>query len=192
MKADKTQEWRINIDTDKLIKPMAKTAFITGLIISGVITASMYFEQYSWSYQSPIIFQSPIVVSKRDNNISLPVVPSVEAQEVEISQESQPETGPDINKMVDGIHALESSRGNNKAGLAGYCEALGMTNEYGYSPDTKHCFKTKQQAHDRIVEWVHDHLPQFDNDEAMTMCFYNTGKELESCEYYINYLKLGN
>lgn len=81
MKKEKQKEFMLDIElnTKKYIVLFAATA---GIITAGIITASLYFNAYKWTYQSPVIIrlQSPVIISKRAAVLISPV-PVAQAQE---------------------------------------------------------------------------------------------------------------
>lgn len=80
MKKEKEIKIDIELDTKKYI---VAGSIIAGLIVSGVVTASLYFNVYKWNYRTPIILQSPVVITKR-------VEPVVEVDQVQ-AEEVTPE-----------------------------------------------------------------------------------------------------
>jgi hypothetical protein len=95
-----------------------------------------------------------------------------------------------IPQIVDGIHLLESSRGKAKVGLQAICEAQGKSNEYGYGGMAmKKCFDSHEEATKHVAWWVARHLDEFDGSVGKTLCYYNLGEKVETCQYYQNYKK---
>ena len=78
--------------TKKKVLPLkrlkaVKVGFKTGLGILSVIGVSIYFNEFKWSYQSPVVFQSPVVVERRQQVLgasSITPTPTPKAVPVEI------------------------------------------------------------------------------------------------------------
>lgn len=64
--------------TSRRIKAV-KTGLKLGLVLGSIAFASIYFEEFSWSYRTPIILQSPVVVSRRSEvaGVMIEVTPTV-------------------------------------------------------------------------------------------------------------------
>lgn len=172
-----------------------KAGVYTGLAIGAMVATSIYFEHYRWSYQSPVIIklQSPLIIEARGQGLISPQ--PVQAQEATPAATPSPSPTPQaikpqVSELVKAIHTLESSNGTNKAGLVGYCESQGKTNEYGYRPYAKHCFNSEAEAQAKIAEWLIIHLDKFGGDVAKTLCYYNLGEAQVNCKYYQDYLNL--
>lgn len=83
--------------------------------------------------------------------------------------------------FIDHIWERESGRGTNLAGLAGRCAAKGMTNEFGYYPQGKWCFKTFAEAVTRIERWREKEAGGLSDSQAL--CYYNGAGKVNSCAY---------
>lgn len=94
-----------DIDAKKIQKKLIKGSIIGGLLVGSVIGASIYFNHYKWSYQSPVLiqFQTPVIIQKRDELVS-PIIEEVEntiAPEVEASTGEEVETRSPSQKLVE-------------------------------------------------------------------------------------------
>jgi len=179
----------------QLLKRKAVELGITSAITTAfIVGSSIYFEVYQWNYQSPLLItiQSPLVVTKRTHELvsPQPVQAATQSAVIEVQEVESMTTSKTVAGLVKAIHKLESSQGRNKAGLAGYCESLGKTNEYGYNASNNYCFDTPEEAEARVTRWVDEHLKQFNGDVARTLCFYNLGESQVNCKYYQLFLGL--
>lgn len=96
-----------------------------------------------------------------------------------------------IQNMLQFIHTAETGRGTNKNphALHNYCKSMGKSNEYGYGGMArKICFTDHAEATARINRWLDEHLTEFGEDVAKTLCYYNLGKKEINCTYYQKYL----
>lgn len=84
------------------------------------------------------------------------------------------------NDIERKIYRLESSEGKNDS-----CKQKGLYNGYGYIPGT--CYTSHLEVRALVQGWIKNHqsmgLPQM-------LCYWNSGKASENCEYYQKYLKL--
>lgn len=111
-------------------------------------------------------------------------VETVYAAEAETRAETIQTTSYSVDQIVDGIHALESSRGTAGIGLQAICESRGMWNELGYGGmKMKRCFKSKEEGISVVKDWLNRHLDRFGGDVDKTLCWYNEGLEKSSCGY---------
>ena len=125
--------------------------------------------------------------AKHHNSIISPVG---QAQAIEPAPVTEYQT-IDLLEMLDGIHMLESSRGKAKIGLQGYCEAQGLSNEYGYGGmKMKLCFRNHNEARGRVLLWLAEKMEQFNNNPGLTLCYYNLGEKVTDCQYYQDYLSI--
>lgn len=83
--------------------------------------------------------------------------------------------------FIDHIWLRESGRGKNQSGLAGYCAAKGMSNEFGYYPQGKWCFATFAEAVARIERWREKEAGGLSDSQAL--CYYNGAGKINSCAY---------
>ncbi len=166
----------------------------TGLLVGSLFMVNAFFMNHYFEFKSPIIFQSPITLHTREVALLSPITNDfvIHAQEVP-PQPVKEVVSPNIEGMVKAIRQLESSNGTAKEGLAVYCKKKGMSNEYGFGGmQLMHCFKDNDEATLRVTRWIKEKIVQFDNDEVRTMCYYNLGKDVKTCEYGNNYLSMKN
>lgn len=105
--------------------------------------------------------------------------------------------GVSVDDIVDKIWALESGRGTNggPGSLQYYCEQRGGWNELGWGGmkgvnGVKICFKNKEEGFARVIRRINDLYEKYDGNLATTLCMYNQGKTLKTCQYYQDYLDL--
>jgi len=107
----------------------------------------------------------------------------IETQEVDLKN---------ITWFWDIIWNSESTRGTNNTpgSLAYYCEQKGMWNELGFNPQGKQCFNDKDHAKIRLALWIADNCKSKSKDQCL--CFYNTGRHIDTCAYSQGNLSLAN
>lgn len=184
------------IDWKNVKKRAIKMSIGAGLIVGGIITASIYFQHYKWTYQSPILIkiQPPVVIEKIDNKVvsQLPTEVVTEVKVAEPTPTPTPEPVEDnIQKMLNYIHKAESTQGKNNTpgALHLICRNQGKWNELGYGGmDLKICFNSEEEGMAKVGDWLKRHLERFDGDVAKTLCYYNLGEEQINCKYYQEYL----
>lgn len=113
------------INKRKVQRQAITTAIVAGVTCAGVVTASLYFNTYKWSYQSPVILQSPVIIERRSAELVSPLV-EVQAQTAPSATESAavatPTPQPQSN-MLEGEASYYS-----KAGCLGCSPTLTMAN----------------------------------------------------------------
>lgn len=73
-----------------------KIGVISGMIVGGIVASSIYFQNYKWTYQSPVVIQlqNPVVITKITGEMVSPlpeqVVTEVEAKEPEPTPTPEP------------------------------------------------------------------------------------------------------
>lgn len=92
-----------------------------------------------------------------------------------------------FGEVLDGIWTLESTRGANTSGHHKYCDAIGMSNEFGYGALDKFCFHSFQESVEYLSERIESDL--MDKSLTETLCYYNTGR-VGDCDYAIAYKSL--
>lgn len=98
----------------------------------------------------------------------------------------------DPKYFFDIIRRYESGNGtnDNPRALHNVCKAKGMSNEIGYSPQTKFCFGDLEESQLYVAYYVKK------NCEAMPLanclCLWNTGKATDRCAYADGNLSLAN
>jgi hypothetical protein len=85
-------------------KDVIKTSVLLGSFTSVIIVSSVYFKIYKWTYRTPIIFQSPIVVEKLTEEVMASEVEEAE-EVVEPTPTPKPKTVEDIIKLEWGTDA---------------------------------------------------------------------------------------
>lgn len=83
------------VNWKKIKKTAIKSGIGAGLIAAGIVSASIYFQNYKWTYQSPITInlQTPLKIEKIDPQILLSPIPEV-APEAE-AKEPEPTPTPE-------------------------------------------------------------------------------------------------
>jgi len=189
-------------DVKDIKKATIKVASISGLVLGLVISASVYFQHYRWNYQSPILvsFQTPLIVTKIETQEVVEITPEasiVEAKEVEPRDERKffVKNGETIgdsaiakadNKWILWrVYALESSRGNNDG-----CKYMGKFNGFGYRQNSfEHiCFDEFEEVVGYVDAWFNKQLETKTLEQ--TLCLYNQGKLMDSCEYSNKFMSL--
>lgn len=77
---------------------------------------------------------------------------------------------------------LESTRGAAPSGHHVYCRNNGGWNEIGYNPQGKFCFKSKEEAQQKVENWFKN---KFDKGftVAEAACMWNIGVKTGDCPY---------
>ena len=97
---------------------------------------------------------------------------------------TKPETsGVDSNKFFNIIRKHESNNGKdtNPVAIHNYCRSKGMWNEIGYSPSTKYCFTDEKEARLFVAYYLKKNCDNMTLDQSL--CYWNTGKIVNSCAY---------
>jgi hypothetical protein len=149
--------------------------FFAFLFLSSVVTRAGW-RFYTKLASSPLV--APVVEFPKLSLVS--VVQAKEAVEV-------PKKGLNVAWVVDGIHMLETSKGTAPRGRHVTCKNKGLSNEYGYNPGQ--CFATHEEATNVVKSWVKRQYARF-NDLNTTLCYYNTGKVLSTCQYSQDFHKV--
>lgn len=161
--------------------------FLAGLVALGALATlfSVYFDKYKWT------FQTPLKIEQRKEAVK-PVVSVAYAKEPDPTPEPlKGDQGSTIEQLMDGIWFNESTRGKNQTGLAEYCTSKGQWNEIGMGGmKLKKCYKDAKEGFADLRNWLTQRLPNFNNNEAVLLCYYNTGNILlkgQTCKYYTDY-----
>jgi len=164
--------------------------FIAGMILmAGIYEFGMWFFD-NYRLRSPL--QNPIVpldISPVNEDNTKTVIPMPSPSKTPL--ESRIYRGKPLSKVeivksskypkfIDHIWIRESSRGNNTAGLAGYCNKKGMSNEFGFAVSVNHCFSDFSSSVKRLEKWYENHENLTYNKK---LCFYNSGIKTDSCAY---------
>lgn len=131
------QKLKIHIPEEnwkKIEKILIKAGIISGLVIGGLIAASIYFRVYKWTYQSPIVLklQSPLKIEKIDHQKLISPIPDIvepaEAKELEPTPTPEPvSTAPEpvgehqkmVYDLITEIWGEEADLGHRMA----FCES---------------------------------------------------------------------
>jgi len=163
-------------------KSILPATIATGMIIGTLLKGQIHQPNY-------------ISVRFEDNHYTVQATESATVvanltTQVQAAEPPEPQK-PNIEKLLNYIHKAESTEGKNKTpgALHLYCRAKGEWNELGYGGMAlKLCFKDEAEGRAKVGNWLERHLAQFDNSEAMTLCYYNLGEKQVNCKYYQNYL----
>ena len=151
-----------------IIFGLASFFFLLACSIYGVWS---FFNTYS--LQSPILFQSPIVARQKTIEIISPVGSKSASMII------------DLGQIADRIYTLESSGGKNDG-----CRKLGLFNGYGYQQNSNDwkCFTSHEEVRQQVIVWLEDHIAKYGLEKSL--CIYNRGINETGCTYAINYQSL--
>lgn len=92
----------------------------------------------------------------------------------------------DYEDLADRIFQLESSSGRNDG-----CKREGLVNGYGYRQNSRSrkCYDNQTEVRNIVIGWFKKHL-ESGMDLATTVCYYNTGYKINTCNYYNNYINI--
>jgi len=125
--------------------------------------------------QSPVILESIPAEAQEPTEATTPTP--------EAMQEPQKDENPDISEIVRKVYQLESSSGKNDD----KCHRIGKHNGYGYRQGTNRnfCLNSDDEVKALVIDWFTTNLKN--KTTAQALCYYNTGKATDTCEYYQNY-----
>ena len=162
-------------------------------------TVTWWNNTYEW--QRPVYVFSPLV--KKGQKIELIDIKDVEKiidEGIKKKNESKKQSGVikeviakeniDYLKFFETIWDKESGKGTANAGHHIYCRNRKTWNEIGYSPQAKYCFENKTEAIITIKEWVENKCSNKTFDSCL--CWWNEGKDKETCPYSDGNLSLAN
>ena len=89
-----------------------------------------------------------------------------------------------VLQIVTGIYQLESSSGR----AFDPCSIKGMYSGYGYASN-RVCFASHAEAQAVVADWVERRLIK-GYTVPQLLCEYQSGKRVDSCDYYQHYLRL--
>lgn len=146
-----------------------KTNDYIGAVVAGLL-AGMILGITLYRASQPVVTspQPPQSTIKQGESI----VKVVEAKEESMAE-----------RMFNITRHHESSWGTNKnpVALHNYCKKLGKWNEIGYSPKTKFCFGSQEEA----KKYMDYYVTRYCSNKSLTscLCYWNTGKNVETCAY---------
>ena len=177
--------------------------FLSALIVIAVFgllaLINSFFNKHYFTFQTPIIIQSPILLHQRETEVASEIV--------EIAKAIEPTPTPDPwyylptdrtitnreiaqadNKYILwSVYRLESSRGKNDG-----CKNSGKFNGYGYGQSTFswNCFDTFEEVTRLVDKWFNTRKAEgYTLSEAV--CYYNTGiKQQSDCDYLTKFNSL--
>lgn len=158
----------------KIIVIASAVIAVIAVIIIAIIVISNWFNKHELTFRDPII--SPIVITKR-------LTPSEIASEVKTDLALSDKREADLSKVVNGVYGLESTYGKNDD-----CTKQNKFNGYGFHINSREhiCYGSREEVKTLVIAWFNDKLNSgMSIDQAL--CFYNTGKHLDSCVYSSNY-----
>lgn len=171
---------------------------MTGLVALGLFVAfyfvSAFYDTYRVSFQPPIIFQAPVIVTEREYTLISPVAsvsatPTPQSFVPHVEKVQAKEPAFSYPQLVKFVHYRESTYGTAKAGHHIECRQKGMWNEIGYNPQAEFCFNSKEEGMAKLDDWMKTNVPKYGLPGAL--CRYNSGKPLDDCQYYQDYLEWG-
>ena len=166
------------------------------VILASLFVKSMwdgYWRTHQWKIQSPVIFQTPVIIKKLKPQAQL-VSPVVKDTKPSKKAEIKPNLPITEEELVKGmkhgevlwkVYGLESTWGrndycrNNNLGFAGY----GVLNEGAIV-----CYDSFKKATERAEYWLVKN--GVEKDIATALCTWNTGVRQPNCNYYQDYLSL--
>lgn len=125
------------------------------VILTSLFMKSMwdgYWRTHSWKFQSPVIFQTPVIIKEVNPEVLLPVISAKNAPEGRIVPDL--EYSDEFERAYHTVRVHESSDGKNKSGLNGVCIAQGMINEIGYAPHESYCFTSVDDQKATFMLWM--------------------------------------
>lgn len=125
------------------------------VILTSLFVKSMwdgYWRGHSWKFQTPVIFQSPLIIKEVKAEMLLPVISAKNAPEGKI--EPDLEYSEEFERAYHTVRVHESSDGKSKSGLNGVCIAQGMINEIGFAPHEAYCFTDEKDQKATFMLWL--------------------------------------
>lgn len=177
----------------KAKRTASKYAVITGVVI-GIFLAMLavnglnnFYSRYELYFRSPL--QNPLVFHEKilPMPTKMPPPTSIPTPHESPKKAAQGESKATIvanskyPDFIDHIWEHESGRGKNTSGLNGYCIARGMTNEFGFYPQGKHCFESFAQSVQRLEKWRENEAKGLTDSQAL--CYYNGAGKVNRCAY---------
>lgn len=153
--------------------------FLLSLAVNGL---NKFYDTHRLMIKSPVIFQMPIRVEKREYKIISPLQDKKKTSLVPVA-EAEVKDNSDILRK---IYQLESSGGKNDS-----CRDQGLFNGYGYgqSQHAWNCFATLSEVTAKVDDWFNQRFAEgYSLSEAI--CYYNTGYRQSDCSYYQRYLSI--
>lgn len=167
--------------------------YTLAVLAFGVIGKSCwdgYRRTHQWSFQTPVVIQSPIIITKLKAAIQPTKVKTSPKAELEpklpLTEYEQVMKVPH-GKILWNVYDLESQRGETD-----YCRLNGKGfGGFGVKDGQKPvshivCYETFAKAVERAEYWFARLNP--DKDLATALCTWNTGHPEVNCHYYQNYL----
>jgi hypothetical protein len=196
-------------DDDNYIKiPLNRVTIISFflLILSVTFGSQWFFSKYY--LRSPIVlrFQTPIasygvqaVNAEEIQKVISPLpspTPTIKPKKQTFNEVNPPDEikqqiianskYPDRIKQIWTNETTQGKPSTDPTALHMYCQSQGMTNEFGFMPKDRHCFKTFQESVDRISLW-------FDKEAkglpvSLAMCWYSGHGKVSQCNYDMSLL----
>ena len=155
--------------------------FLLGAIsgISWGYTVSSYFNLRDYLGGTPL---SVNVINQCVDSVKAESPADEDVKEAEKSGEGMETSSlpPSIEKILDKVFILESSAGKHDS-----CHNQGKFNGYGLASN-RICFDTQEEARKVVAEWFQDKFAK-GFTEGESLCFYQSGKRINNCEYYNNF-----
>jgi hypothetical protein len=173
------------------------TILYAGLIVGFFITMGIVWFFSKYELQSPIrpfwkektitpVTNTPVIIHPTLIPIIVPSAtptPTIKPRSTNL-RKAEKETIIANSKypdFIDHIWERESGRGTDTTGLAGYCISKGMTNEFGFYPTGKWCWKTFEEAVARVELWREKEAKGLTDKQAL--CYYNGAGKVNTCAY---------
>ena len=184
---------RFSQQFNKVKKDKKLVKFLIIEFLTIVITGIVAWQVFSWFKTNTVVFHAPMsikfytpvrLVNREAYQQELETEKNLKkAYETAIYQYEHPETLPkcessamekvDPQKFWDVIFLYESTNDTSTTGLNAYCKSKGKSNPIGYSPSTKFCFNSLEEAKLFIPYWLSRHTQGLTFRQAL--CLWNEG-----------------
>jgi len=146
------------------VKKLALAVVITEFILAGSFMAIVNYTN----------LPEMIVIPPVEAKTTQPKAPQAPRKEEVKPQDAE------IERIADLIYRLESSSGVND----NKCERIGKHNGYGFAQGVgrNFCLESDDEVRKLVIEWIKDKQNK-GFGEKQILCYYNTGKATNNCEY---------
>ena len=162
-------------------------------LITAIVTGLIVWRVFVWYQTNTIVFRPPVriewftpvrLVNRVDYQQEVEMTKTLaEIKEKALYNYQHPETLPkcdssvmekiDPQKFWDIIFLYESTNDTSTTGLNAYCKAKGKSNPIGYSPSTKFCFNSLEEAKIFVPFWLSHNAYGLTMNQAL--CKWNEG-----------------
>ena len=162
------EKYKLNTKTEKILRRnrklwskkglIALLTYTLALLLLGIIGKSCwdsYWRGHSWKFQSPVIFQNPLIIKDIDPQATIPLITPQNAPEGAITKQNEyPSEWEEAYKLV----RLHESSNGRPTGLNGHCISQGQLNQIGFAPYQSYCFKDEADQKATFMLWVKNRL----------------------------------